>query len=96
MTSSLTSSDLSTELCVQGPEHGWNYPDGLFVGKGGMTDAEESSHFYPVHNCESVNLPGHFNIIIAAMMVDSYDASIKCMLGSTAPCSRCGAWSSLR
>ena len=63
MTSTLPLSDLSTELCVQGPEHGWNYPDGLFVGKGGMTDAEESSHFYPVQNCESVNLPGHFNII---------------------------------
>ena len=25
---------------VQGPERGWNYPDGLFVGKGGMNTAE--------------------------------------------------------
>ena len=30
---------------VQGPEHGWNYPDGLFVGKGGMTDAEYRTMF---------------------------------------------------
>jgi len=31
---------------VQGPEvGGWNYPDGLFVGKGGMTDTEYRSMF---------------------------------------------------
>jgi len=30
---------------VQGPEFGWNYPDGLFVGKGGMTDIEYQSMF---------------------------------------------------
>ena len=55
----MTSSDLATDLCVQGPEHGWNYPDGLFVGKGGMTDAEEACTFT---SCTSVNLPGHLNI----------------------------------
>ena len=60
MASILTSSDLSTDLCVQGPEHGWNYPDGLFVGKGGMTDAEESLHFYLVHNCESARTFEHY------------------------------------
>ena len=30
---------------VQGPESGWNYPDGLFVGKGGMTDTEYRTMF---------------------------------------------------
>lgn len=30
---------------VQGPDHGWNYPDGLFVGKGGMTNAEYRTMF---------------------------------------------------
>ena len=30
---------------VQGPDSGWNYPDGLFVGKGGMTDTEYRSMF---------------------------------------------------
>jgi len=30
---------------VQGPEHGWNYPDGLFVGKGGMTNEEYRTMF---------------------------------------------------
>lgn len=30
---------------VQGPNSGWNYPDGLFVGKGGMTDAEYRTMF---------------------------------------------------
>merc|ERR1711970_70824 len=30
---------------VQGPGHGWNYPDGLFVGKGGMTDTEYRTMF---------------------------------------------------
>jgi len=30
---------------VQGPDAGWNYPDGLFVGKGGMTDTEYRSMF---------------------------------------------------
>jgi len=30
---------------VQGPGRGWNYPDGLFVGKGGMTDTEYRSMF---------------------------------------------------
>ena len=30
---------------VQGPDHGWNYPDGLFVGKGGMTTAEYRTMF---------------------------------------------------
>ena len=24
-----------TQKGVQGPEYGWNYPDALFVGKGG-------------------------------------------------------------
>ena len=30
---------------VQGPLHGWNYPDGLFVGKGGMTNSEYRTMF---------------------------------------------------
>ena len=30
---------------VQGPGRGWNYPDGLFVGAGGMTDPEYRSMF---------------------------------------------------
>jgi len=30
---------------VQGPERGWNYPDGLFVGKGGMNTAEYRTMF---------------------------------------------------
>ena len=31
---------------VQGPEvGGWNYPDGLFVGKGGMSDIEYGTMF---------------------------------------------------
>merc|ERR1711970_829572 len=34
-----------TQPGVQGPGHGWNYPDGLFVGKGGMTDTEYRTMF---------------------------------------------------
>merc|ERR1712013_734675 len=30
---------------VQGPNNGWNYPDGLFVGKGGMSDTEYRTMF---------------------------------------------------
>ncbi|XP_023332001.1 alpha-galactosidase [Eurytemora carolleeae] len=30
---------------VQGPNSGWNYPDGLFIGKGGMTDVEYQTMF---------------------------------------------------
>jgi len=30
---------------VQGPARGWNYPDALFVGKGGMSEAEYRSMF---------------------------------------------------
>lgn len=30
---------------VQGPYLGWNYPDGLFIGKGGMTDTEYRTMF---------------------------------------------------
>ena len=30
---------------MQGPDSGWNYPDGLFVGKGGMTDTEYRTMF---------------------------------------------------
>ena len=30
---------------VQGPDSGWNYPDGLFVGKGGMSDTEYRTMF---------------------------------------------------
>ena len=30
---------------VKGPEWGWNYPDALFVGKGGMTLTEYQTMF---------------------------------------------------
>lgn len=30
---------------VQGPDNGWNYPDGLFIGKGGMSDTEYRTMF---------------------------------------------------
>ena len=32
-------------LCGQGPQWGWNYPDALFVGKGGMTLTEYQTMF---------------------------------------------------
>ena len=49
---------------VQGPDSGWNYPDGLFVGKGGMKSIKNcynsirifsSRYFYLLYVLRNVN-----------------------------------------
>ena len=39
---------------VQGPEFGWNYPDALFVGKGGMNKREKLTY---------INIEVHYTLI---------------------------------
>ena len=40
MLTNIDRNDENRFVANQGPSKGWNYPDALFVGKGGMTNTE--------------------------------------------------------